>query len=174
MNNISEFDNGLDDLDDCWDDRSIDSDESFDFSSGVVKKAKISEVKAVKVDPPKKKKKSEVSADKKGKSSLRKIGENPKAKVTALKAVAADTKATTPKAKPDAADSEPFGNAGESSFPLDQFDLTESTVLLLKERGIESLFPIQAETYWPIRQVKDLIGRARTGQGECEHRDGHY
>ena len=62
-------------------------------------------------------------------------------------------------------DSIKLGNTGEISYPLEQFDLTASTVQLLKDRGIESLFPIQAETYWPIRAGKDLIGRARTGQG---------
>lgn len=175
MNSISEFDNGLDDLDDCWDDRSIDSDESFDYSSGTIKKAKISTVKAKKVIPVKKNTKAAVSADKQKAKSA--VSEKPDFKLTAPKVIPA--KPTAPKvipakptAKPVAAtksddDELAAENTGESSFPLDQFDLTESTVLLLKERGIDSLFPIQAETYWPIRQGKDLIGRARTGQGNC-------
>jgi len=50
--------------------------------------------------------------------------------------------------------------------PIDEFHLSESTSFALRKRGIENLFAIQAQTYWPIRRGKDLIGRARTGQGK--------
>ena len=51
-------------------------------------------------------------------------------------------------------------------FELDNFDLSDTTIEALCDRNILSLFPIQAKTFWPIRQGNDLIGRARTGQGK--------
>jgi len=50
--------------------------------------------------------------------------------------------------------------------PITDMKLTKSTEDALRARGIEQLFPIQSMTYWPIREGKDLIGRARTGQGK--------
>lgn len=144
---INEFDNGFDDdLDDCWLDKSTDSDDSRDYEAQTVKKMKTSAATVIKKAP---------------------IKNN--AEKSALKVTVGASKSE--RSKPDAkvtADSGPVktGNTGEVSYPLEQFDLTESTVRLLKDRGIESLFPIQAETYWPIRAGKDLIGRARTGQGK--------
>ena len=49
MNSISEFDNGLDDdLDNCWDDKSIGSDDSIDYESRTVKEEKIASKAIVK------------------------------------------------------------------------------------------------------------------------------
>ena len=167
MNSISEFDNGLDDLDDCWDDRSIDSDESIDYSPPAAKKAKASLVTVAKAVPTKKNVKvasgvlkPNLKVTVKDETKLK-----VKAKTSKLAPVESVKQATAATNTTKTAESEKVENSGEASFPLEQFDLTESTVLLLKERGIESLFPIQAETFWPIKAGKDLIGRARTGQG---------
>jgi len=56
-------------------------------------------------------------------------------------------------------------NKGDMT-PITSMKLSKSTEDALKARGIEYLFPIQSLTYWPIREGRDLIGRARTGQGK--------
>lgn len=222
MNSISEYDNGLDfdDLDDCWDDKSINSEDSappppkkLKASAAkteiVKKKAKVAIIKVKdqsnsnkmssvseydngldlddnwinsedSAPPPPKKSKSSAGkteiVKKKAEVALIKVKDQPISltekkkvpkKVSTLEKQVSKAHITIPAStKSDTLESEKPQNTGESSFPLDQFDLTESTIQLLKDRGIESLFPIQAETFWPIRQGKDLIGRARTGQGK--------
>lgn len=52
------------------------------------------------------------------------------------------------------------------STPIEHFGLSPSTLAKLRLRGVLSLFPIQTQTYAPIRAGRDLIGRARTGQGK--------
>jgi hypothetical protein len=162
MNSISEYDNGLDldDLDDCWDDRSINSED--DSAPPPPKKAKTLSVKSDIV-----KKKAKVAVIK-VKDQPIKLAEKKKVtkKITSVDKQVSKAELMTPATtKSNTTELGKAENTGESSFPLDQFDLTESTIQLLNDRGIESLFPIQAETFWPIRQGKDLIGRARTGQG---------
>lgn len=50
---------------------------------------------------------------------------------------------------------------------VDNFGMSATTVRLLKEKGIDSLFDIQASTYSLLRnEQKDVIGRARTGSGK--------
>lgn len=44
------------------------------------------------------------------------------------------------------------------------FRISEPLRAKLKEKGIESLFPIQARTFDTILDGSDLVGRARTGQ----------
>ncbi|KAF5480313.1 hypothetical protein F2P56_001073 [Juglans regia] len=46
------------------------------------------------------------------------------------------------------------------------FRISEQLRAKLKEKGIESLFPIQAMTFDTILDGSDLVGRARTGQGK--------
>lgn len=55
-----------------------------------------------------------------------------------------------------------------ASTPIDSplFRLSSSTIAALTAKGITSLFPIQTQTFAPIREGRDLIGRARTGQGK--------
>ena len=50
--------------------------------------------------------------------------------------------------------------------PLDEFDILPATVAILHKRGIQTLFPIQANTYAKVLERKDMIGRAKTGQGK--------
>jgi len=52
------------------------------------------------------------------------------------------------------------------TVPVSKFNISIATVEALKERGIVDLFPIQAATFQTILEGKDLIGRARTGQGK--------
>jgi ATP-dependent RNA helicase DDX21 len=45
-----------------------------------------------------------------------------------------------------------------------RFRISEPLREVLKKRGIEALFPIQARTFEDILNGGDLVGRARTGQ----------
>ena len=49
---------------------------------------------------------------------------------------------------------------------LSRFALSGATLTALRTRGIESLFDIQAQTFSLIRSGRDVIGKARTGQGK--------
>lgn len=49
---------------------------------------------------------------------------------------------------------------------LDNFALSEPVKSLLRAKGIEALFPIQAQCLPPVLEGKDLVGRARTGCGK--------
>lgn len=53
-----------------------------------------------------------------------------------------------------------------NELALTNFSLSASTIKALKGRGIEALFPIQAQTFHHIFSGKDLVGRARTGTGK--------
>lgn len=53
-----------------------------------------------------------------------------------------------------------------NTVPVSNFKISKGTVEALKNRGIEDLFPIQAATFETIMAGKDLIARARTGQGK--------
>lgn len=46
------------------------------------------------------------------------------------------------------------------------FPISEETVKLLKARGVNFLFPIQAKTFHHVYSGKDLIAQARTGTGK--------
>ncbi|KAL1555025.1 DEAD-box ATP-dependent RNA helicase 7 [Salvia divinorum] len=54
----------------------------------------------------------------------------------------------------------------EDSNALTKFRISKALRETLKEKGIESLFPIQAMTFNTIFDGSDLVGRARTGQGK--------
>lgn len=57
-------------------------------------------------------------------------------------------------------------NKVEDPNGISKFKISEPLREKLKEKGIESLFPIQAMTFDIILQGCDLVGRARTGQGK--------
>lgn len=64
----------------------------------------------------------------------------------------------------DSADSEQFVvevAKPADPFALDNFRLTDKVKLLLREKGIEALFNIQAQTLNPLLDGFDLVGRAR-------------
>ncbi|XP_027357870.1 DEAD-box ATP-dependent RNA helicase 7-like [Abrus precatorius] len=54
----------------------------------------------------------------------------------------------------------------EDSNAVSKFRISEPLRVKLKEKGIETLFPIQAMTFDTILDGSDLVGRARTGQGK--------
>ncbi|KAG6716767.1 hypothetical protein I3842_04G064400 [Carya illinoinensis] len=54
----------------------------------------------------------------------------------------------------------------EGPNAVSRFRISEPLKAKLKEKGIESLFPIQAMTFDIILDGSDLVGRARTGQGK--------
>lgn len=56
------------------------------------------------------------------------------------------------------------GGKSEDPNAVSRFRISEPLREKLKEKGIESLFPIQAMTFDMILDGSDLVGRARTGQ----------
>lgn len=56
------------------------------------------------------------------------------------------------------------GKSEEHPDAITKFRISEPLRAKLKEKGIESLFPIQAMTFDIILDGSDLVGRARTGQ----------
>lgn len=52
----------------------------------------------------------------------------------------------------------------EDPNALTKFRISKALRETLHEKGIESLFPIQAMTFNTILDGSDLVGRARTGQ----------
>lgn len=64
------------------------------------------------------------------------------------------------------ADEEEQEEKKEDPNAVSNFRISEPLRLKLKEKGIESLFPIQAMTFDIILDGSDLVGRARTGQGK--------
>jgi superfamily II DNA/RNA helicase len=58
------------------------------------------------------------------------------------------------------------GSGEHEGTVLDQFPISNGTRQLLKQAGINALFPIQAATYQPIFEGKDVVGKAKTGTGK--------
>ncbi|KAK8801904.1 hypothetical protein WA158_006299 [Blastocystis sp. Blastoise] len=54
----------------------------------------------------------------------------------------------------------------DSLYSFSRYPLSPETIGILNSHGITELFPIQALTFDPIFNGKDLIGRAYTGQGK--------
>ncbi|XP_015877985.2 DEAD-box ATP-dependent RNA helicase 7 [Ziziphus jujuba] len=54
----------------------------------------------------------------------------------------------------------------EDPNAISRFRVSAPLKAMLNEKGIESLFPIQAMTFDTILDGSDLVGRARTGQGK--------
>lgn len=49
---------------------------------------------------------------------------------------------------------------------IDNFPLSDESKEILRSRGIERLFPIQAQSFEPIYGKKDVLGKAKTGTGK--------
>ncbi|XP_007938866.1 nucleolar RNA helicase 2 [Orycteropus afer afer] len=71
------------------------------------------------------------------------------------------------------ATSEEMNSELEQEIPVEQkegafsnFPISEVTIKLLKARGVNFLFPIQAKTFHHVYSGKDLIAQARTGTGK--------
>lgn len=56
------------------------------------------------------------------------------------------------------------GKSEEDPNAISRFRISEPLRAKLKEKGITSLFPIQAMTFDTVLDGSDLVGRARTGQ----------
>lgn len=65
-----------------------------------------------------------------------------------------------------AAASEQPAPVAANPLALDNFALSEPVKSLLRAKGIESLFDIQARCLPPVLEGSDLVGRARTGCGK--------
>ena len=50
--------------------------------------------------------------------------------------------------------------------PIAMFNVDETTVSLLAEKGINNFTPIQAQSYDMLRAGRDMLGRSRTGTGK--------
>lgn len=78
-----------------------------------------------------------------------------------------DTPSPAPGDKPEKAKkTEDAENETPEELRLSSYRLSPSTINSLTSRGIKALFPIQAKTFDPIFDGKDLLGRARTGTGK--------
>lgn len=67
----------------------------------------------------------------------------------------------------DDAEDTTFEKVQVASHAIDTFGMSAPTMRVLREKGFESLFDIQAATYNTLRnERKDVIGRARTGSGK--------
>lgn len=78
----------------------------------------------------------------------------------------AEKKKKKKKAKFEEAEVEQEEEVSKKEDPnaISNFRISEPLRAKLKEKGIESLFPIQAMTFDTILDGSDLVGRARTGQ----------
>jgi len=54
----------------------------------------------------------------------------------------------------------------DPSLLVENLGLRDETVMALKKRGINALFPIQGLVLRPAMEGQDLIGRAKTGSGK--------
>lgn len=130
------------------------------------KKAPSAKTKEVKAEEP-----SEEEADapkpkktKKGKEANGDVGEKSPGLKNGL---------SHPKPDSNAADAPGEESETEKEIPVEQkegafsnFPISEETVKLLKARGVNFLFPIQAKTFHHVYSGKDLIAQARTGTGK--------
>ncbi|KAL2642915.1 hypothetical protein R1flu_010502 [Riccia fluitans] len=55
---------------------------------------------------------------------------------------------------------------GPNPLAVSNYRISQALREKLKSKGIEALFPIQAQTFDDVFDGKDLVGRARTGQGK--------
>ncbi|KAH0623519.1 hypothetical protein JD844_006348 [Phrynosoma platyrhinos] len=63
-------------------------------------------------------------------------------------------------------DQDPELTEEQKEGDFSNFDISKSTVDLLKARGVTYLFPVQAKTFKYIYDGKDVIAQARTGTGK--------
>ena len=80
------------------------------------------------------------------------------------RAKASGDKAEDGEAQAPAAENESDEEA--DPLALANFRISEKACKALNAKGISALFPIQAQTFNPIFDGNDLIGRAKTGQGK--------
>ena len=82
----------------------------------------------------------------------------------AVSSEASDQTAGTPSAA--AAEEAAAATAAADPLCIDNFELSAPLKSLLRAKGIEALFPIQAQCLTPLLTGKDIVARARTGCGK--------
>ena len=118
--------------------------------------ARTTEEKAAKKAAKKAKKESSPS-----KKKLKKVEDDvPASAVSEENSEASEQTAKT------AAKADTSVDTSESPNAIDNFALSAPLKSLLREKGIESLFDIQAACLTPLLEGRDLVGRARTGCGK--------
>jgi ATP-dependent RNA helicase DDX21 len=86
-------------------------------------------------------------------------------KVKKVKKESSDSDAAAAAAAAPEAAAEPAAPAA-NPLALDNFKLSEPVKSLLRAKGIEALFDIQAQCLTPLLEGNDVVGRARTGCGK--------
>ncbi|KAL4859742.1 DEAD-box ATP-dependent RNA helicase 7 [Chlorella vulgaris] len=130
-------------------------------------------------EPPKVSKAEKAAAKQEKKEKKRKAAEDnagtpvvPEKKVKKSKKAktsdgeGSDAPAEAAPASPAAAVEDAAPAVVANPLALDNFELSEPVKSLLRGKGIESLFDIQAQCLTPLLAGKDLVGRARTGCGK--------
>ncbi|KAI5346948.1 Hypothetical predicted protein [Prunus dulcis] len=122
------------------------------------------EKKAKKESKLKKRKALDVEADEDRSDTSSELGEAVNAKSKSEE----KTKKKSKKAKVEQEEEPKIEEkkAEEDPNAVSRFRISEPLKAKLKEKGIESLFSIQAMTFDTILDGSDLVGRARTGQGK--------
>ena len=151
--------------------------------SGKEEKVKKKAKKEVDDDEPKKKVKKEKDAEKEPKKAKKakkekeekkeKSADGEKDKVS-KKRSRAEAEESEPEAKKlkgaeaalAAAETSEEPKAEADPLAVDNFELSQGVKSLLLSKGIEALFPIQAQTLGIALEGLDVVGRARTGCGK--------
>eukprot|EP00897_Mesotaenium_endlicherianum_P010166 jgi/Mesen1/9178/ME000591S08495 len=117
-----------------------------------VKKRKAGEDEPEATSPAKKKKSKAVASDENGDADTDSAKKKKKKK--------------TAEAKEDEEEEAPAPVEPVNPMAVSNFRISEPVKKKLKEKGIECLFPIQAQTFDMVMDGSDIVGRARTGQGK--------
>ncbi|XP_012969391.2 nucleolar RNA helicase 2 isoform X2 [Mesocricetus auratus] len=134
------------------------------------KKAAPAKTKEINIEEP-----SEEDADapkpkktKKGKEANGDIGEkSPKLKNGfSHSELNSTSKEATGEGSSESSEAEKEITVEQKEGAFSNFPISEETVKLLRARGVNFLFPIQAKTFHHVYSGKDLIAQARTGTGK--------
>ncbi|XP_071508487.1 ATP-dependent RNA helicase DDX50-like [Diadema antillarum] len=112
---------------------------------------------------------SSASADKKKKKKRKQDSSEEDGDVTSKKKVKTEGSSACSTEKEKRTTSENMDvdvDSAERQGAFSKFDIGPKTIERLKAKGINFLFPIQANTFIPISEGFDVIGQARTGTGK--------
>ena len=134
-------------------------------AGAVVKEKKIKKQKSTDTEPETRKKKRKAESLAPADTATEPV------KKKKVKKFEPESKGPSPAAS-DSADSEQCALEISDSKPadplaLDNFRLSPAVKALLREKGIESLFSIQAQTLTSVLDGFDLVGRARCAPGDA-------
>ncbi|PON69992.1 DEAD-box ATP-dependent RNA helicase [Parasponia andersonii] len=116
----------------------------------------------------KKRKASELFDDEERSETSSELVEPVNSKAMSVEVESGKKKKKKAKVQEEEGEEEENGEGKNEEHPnaISKFRISEPLRAKLKEKGIESLFPIQAMTFDIILDGSDLVGRARTGQGK--------